>query len=321
MKRRRVAYPAADHNIAPAAQKRVAVAVPVLDSLKAGWRFFFLHFRQIAARLWFTAVLLAIIEYVARANTSVGLGISLAYIFLYLFAFANLYALALGSPLQRPVLAGFAVGPDELRFFFVTLIYFVVAALLLVGAYLIGRQLVDYLSVSGDIAKLANPRSLEGIRWFQEMPLLQRLVFLAPIAFAAIVILWLSARYVFVPLHVIAVRKLAIFNALALTKGNSWRLFLLMLALGFILFGVGWAIQNAVIGVERLLIDGAQKAIHHGAGTFASGHHSVFKTGVARPVPEWIAPVVLTFTNLMAAAVTVGTLSFAYKKVTAAAQV
>lgn len=317
MRKRRVAYLAAEDDIAPAEAAEISApgGVPVWSSLKAGWIFFFTNFRQIAMRLWFTAILLAVIEYVERgANASPDLAVSLGYIFLYLFVFANLYALALSGPAQRPVIAGFAIGPDELRFFLTTFIYFAIAFLLIKGADLIGKQLADNVGgITGDIVKLSNPKSFADIRWFEELPRVQQVVYAMPVFLAGLVLLWFSTRYVFVPLHVIAVRKLAIFDALALTKGNSWRLLWLMVLLGLILFGVGWAIQNAVARVEWLFIDSAEKAMH-AAGVFASGHHSVFKSATARPVPTWIAPVVLTFTNLMAAAVTVGTLSHAYKK-------
>ena len=315
--RRAAAYRAADDSIAPLDETVLAGPVPVWGSLKAGWVFFFVKFRQIAMRLWLTAIILAIIEYLTRlATASPDLLTSLAYLFLYFFAFANLYALALGGALQRPVIAGFAIGPDELRFFLTTVIYLVIVFIMLKGAQLIGKELADQVGgISGDIAKLSNPTSVDDVRWFTELPVVQQVVYAAPICLAGVVLLWFSTRYVFVPLHVIAVRKLAIFDAMALTKGNSWRLLLLMVALTFILLGVGWAIQNAVTFIEQLMVEAAQNAIHS-SGAVIAGHHSLFKPAAIRPVPQWIGPVVVTFTDLMAVAVIVGTLSFAYRKAT-----
>ena len=312
---RAVASLAAEDDIATAPAQALAPArVPVLASLRAGWVFFFTRFKQIAMRLWLAAIILAFIEFYSRAP---GAGpdavLALIYIFLYFFAFASLYVLALGPPQQRPIIAGFAIGPDEMRFFITTLIYFVIAALLLVGAYRVGYQLAQWVSISGDIAKLSEPTSLDDVRWFGEMPLVQQIALTAPIGFAGLVLLWFSTRYVFVPLHVIAVRKLAIFDALALTKHNTWRLLLLMVLLALTLAGVGYALTSAISAIEQAMIDSARNVMH--GGTFAGGHHSLLKTQELRSEPGWIAPVTLTFINLMAASVIVGTLSHAYQKV------
>ncbi|MFZ1989731.1 MAG: hypothetical protein WAW96_08160 [Alphaproteobacteria bacterium] len=316
MKRSRaVAFLAAEDDIATAPTEISTPArVPVLASLKAGWVFFFTRFKQIAARLWLAAVVLAVIEFYARApGAGPDVVLALVYIFLYLFAFASLYVLALGAPQQRPVIAGFAIGPDELRFFLTTLIYLVIAGVLIGGAYRVGYQLAQWVSISGDVAKLANPTSLDDVRWFQDMPRVQQIVLTAPLGFAAVILLWFSTRYVFVPLHVVAVRKLAIFDALALTKHNTWRLLLLMVLLGLILAGVGFALTSAISTIELALIDSARNVMH--GGTFAGGHHSLLKTDALRAQPQWIAPATLTFINLMAVSVIVGTLSHAYQKV------
>src|SRR5262249_50502771 len=86
--RRSVAFDAAEDDLVPA-KASTPGPVPILGSLKAGWVFFFTHFRQIAMRLWLSAILLGIIEAIASApNASPGAWLALAYVLLYLLAFA-----------------------------------------------------------------------------------------------------------------------------------------------------------------------------------------------------------------------------------------
>jgi hypothetical protein len=297
--------------------------VPVWACLKAGWVFLFTRFGAIAARVWLAAILLSILEarlsIVPTGDVSDQLLATLqwlsgAYLLIYVFVLASLYSLALGAP-QRPFLAGLAIGPDELRFLFVVVIYLVIVGVLALGAVIVGRQLIGLVGMSGDIAQLGTQEAITNLRWFDDMNWLQRIVGFAPLAVAAVIGLWFSTRYALVPLHVIAVRRLAIFDAMALTKGNTWRLLLLMLLLGLVLVVFGYAVLAGFDLVSHALTGVLSGRFHSGASG-GSGHHTDIFAPILHQAPTWISPVLRTLLNLTALSVVVGTFSEAYRRVT-----
>jgi len=327
---RGVAYAADELTSTETEPPQGAAKVPIWESLAAGWVFLFGRFPSISARVWVAAVVLAILDArlsvkidagsVDPSTTNTYLWLSLAYVALYLLVAASLYSLALGVR-QKPILAGFAVGPDELRFILAIMIFAVIAIVLLIGGILVGQQVAQFVSYSGGIAELTSKSELDDLQWFKDMSLLEIITRFGPLAIAGLIALWLGFRYTFVPLHVLEVHRLAIFDGLALSKGNTWRLVLLVLLLFVALVVVALAL---VIGLEAAsgaqLVASADDGLVTGARALGDsplnpGHHTHNAMALPpRALPEWLASLISTVINLMAIAVGAGTLAYAYKK-------
>jgi hypothetical protein len=326
---RYVAFGAADEEIGRAAA--AGAPVPVWASLTAGWAFLFTNIPRILARIWLAVIVLAVLD--ARLSIDIDLNrmsadafadlllFGLIHLLLYALVAASLSSLALGVR-ERPVIAGLAIGPDELRFLATIAAFFLIAAMLLLGAAIVASQIARLLAYSGGIAQLSMPDSASDIQWLKDLQPIAALVWLGPLTLAALIVVWLGLRYLFVPFHVIALRRLAIFDGLAITKHNTWRLFGLILLLGVTLTLVGRGVVfalDALTGTHVLagagdVITGAVLALGEYVAAVAPGHQSARLVEHPLELPSWVAPLLRTLFNLVALTVTTGALARAYQR-------
>jgi hypothetical protein len=314
---------------APVRPTRISVG----GSFVAGWKFLFTKGHRLAARLWLPTALLALWDMgglgaghsgrslLAMWLTTPDLIITLA---LNAILITGAYSLAEGMRKAREpdtvTLAELRLGVDDLHVFLAKLALWLVVIFVGLGAVIIGRQILSSLSGAGFLVQIARQAGEGGVQWAKDLNTLAWVVLLAPISFAAIILTWLATRYALVFAHIIAVGRLKLFDALAFTKGNSWRILLLwaFLALSIVIF-------LTLIAFGLILI---AEIIRQDSGTLASaGDGMPREFGHAlkanRPAnPDWLLPYVpwaLAAGTLVWQSVFAGAFSHAYRRVTGAA--
>lgn len=303
-----------------------APRVPILSSLGAGWVFLFTSLWRMLPRIWVPLALLVGLELIYKSiaiHSPLGDVVYMSATFLlYALILSVAYRIALGEKL-RPLLAVLRLGGDELRLFAATLVFSIITILMLAGAALVGQTVGAYFMESGIFIQQAASKGAQEVQWLHDIGNINNASVLVAVSLAACVLLWFSVRYSLVSAHAIAVRRLAVFEAMAITKHNAWRMFLLLLLVGASFAFVGVAVF-ALFQMSSFDFVAEIKAPSLGGGSGGTGAgNQMFNPKVkdtAFELPGWVGTALQTGAMLALNLVLVGALANAYQHMTGRAR-
>ena len=331
--------------------------VPVFSSFAAGWSFLFLRIHRLVLRLWLPVGLLYLLQIaemtpqalIASAQASVEqvLLAFLLHLTVTVFIVAGAYRAAFGEE-HRFFLGRLELGPDEVRLLFAKLGLWLTFGLLYFGSFVVTEYILIVLMNAGiivsDIAGI--PRG--ELTWLQELIEAEPFISFGMLALFAIVMGWLGLRYTLVFASIVAERRFIIFDALALTKNNTWRLSFLavllwlslmlvmkgpFIAAGVLSYDLASADEGSAFDVLNLMttydlgpplqFDAPDNAQPTPPSTSENPFYNAppsetEKQGIA--LPNWLAPLITVLGNVLWQIVFAGALAHAYRSVASPAR-
>lgn len=240
-------------NRAPGGRAGKAGKIEVDACWFAGWGLLLTRSHRLLPQIWLPMLALfwidtAIVPGAAQAALRLSkpapmglIGATLMEAMAYALIASSAYAVAFNR-FDRWTLARLEIGAPELRYFAANILQMLVFYGLLIGAAVTAVRVMGFLAIR-DVIATANP-ALSTAEWIKSLGPGGWAAIFSPLVVAALVFVWFATRYALVFPSVVAENRFPLFEAMALTKRNSWRLFALFILLG-ISFGLAaWVVTS-----------------------------------------------------------------------------
>jgi hypothetical protein len=309
--------PEADMPVAGGASVGPPPKIPIAQCWAAGWSLLFTKAHHWFALVWIPALGVFLMENSAgfqAAMTAKNVGHFLPYlvaeIFLYSLIATGAYAVAFGRA-RRLTLARLEIGGPELRFLLAKLIFWLILFALLLGAYIIGQQLLIILRDSNKLLSAAS-NSADDATWLSQLTWLGRVAVFGPYIFVGVIFAWFGTRFALVFPQAMIGPRLNVLKTMALTKGNSWRLTALFRHLGGQVLIVSVIASTVLVAVA--LVPAAPPKSSAGE-QYSVGRAAALVQPAQPKIPSWAQPLVTVVLGTIWQIVFAGALARGYRSV------
>jgi len=305
-----------------AARAAPRTKISIDECWRAGFGLLFTRLHRLVPQIWLPALALFLIEKdnllgrmmkgctLGSCKLPSILGVTGFEILMYGLIGASAYAVAFGR-YDRWTLARLEIGAPELRYFLTKLIFTLMFYGLLIGASVFVVKIVGFL-ILREVIVTANP-ALTNAQWVAGLGPVGWAAIFSPLAFAGLIFAWFGVRFSLVFPAAFAEGRFAFFDAMALTKRNSWHLLGLYIVLGLsllIAFWVAWGLLGLPTDTAGMTGNATQAPTQF----YTFGAPAAAQPAVKHVAP-WAVPLALVVMGTVWQIVFAGALARAYKTV------